>query len=261
MFNARANNTIKTCSPSIVKSIQKAQVMNDYFLNQYEEINHRLESIVQRAGKIQPDNTFTKGINRVTTGRVGHGQLPAAPSQKVDKFPIRPVNDMISGLFKESSSPSVTTKRQLSYEVMGLGVSTRKAQLNSRCLDTGKKQRVKRESAIAGVSVRERVELLNRNSAVRNNSKILSKDNNAIKEMATKEEPTVLASNVAYAPPVITQRKLVPSFEDQQERNGTLMKTKDLRVSQLFAGHWNFVNTVAIVTRYLMDKISSLYHF
>ena len=234
--------------------------MNDYFLNQYEEINHRLESIVQRAGRIHSNDTFTKSVNCVATDRTCHGQLPTAPSHKVDKFPIRPVNDRISGLFKESSSPSVTTKRQLSYEVMGLGVSTRKAQLNSRCLDTGKKQRVKRERVIAGVSVRERVELLNRNSAVRNNPEILSKDND-IKEVATKEEPTVLASNVAHAPPVITQRKLVPSFEDQQERNGTLMKTKDLRVSQLFAGHWNFVNTVTIVTRYLMDKISSLYHF
>ena len=262
MFNARVNNTIKTCSPSIIKSIQKAQAMNDYFLKQYEEIDRRLESIVQRAGKISQNNTFAKEVSRATTSRTGYRPLPSVPLHNVDVFSIRSVHDRISGLIKEPYVPSFTTKRQLSYEVMGLGVSTRKAQLNSRCLDTRGKQGVKREHVIMGVSVRERVEQLNRNCSSHTNSKIRSKVNN-VKEVATVKEPTLLISGVTYVPPVSAQQMLVPtSFGDQQQqgRKGTLMKTKGLRVFQLPAGYWNLVTTITIVTRYLMDKISSLYH-
>ena len=262
MFNARVNNTIKTCSPSIIKSIQKAQAMNDYFLKQYEEIGHRLESIAQRARKISQNNTFAKGVNRATTGRIGYRQLPSVPLHNVCEFSVRSVHDRISGLVKEPTLPSVTTKRQLSHEAMGLGVSTRKAQLNSRCLDTRGKQRVKREHVIVGVSVRERVEQLNRNYSSQTNSKVRSKANN-VKEVATVKESTLLASDVAYVPPVSAQQMLVPtSFGDQQQqgKNGTLMKTKELRVFQLHTGYWNFVTTITFVTRYLMDKISSLYH-
>ena len=251
MMKVRTSNPINTCPSPLVNCTYKAQLLNNnkYFKDQHAEINLTMDSTC--TVKTCHGQPFTKSMSK--TGRL---------------FTMR-INERISELFRVPSPTSNIAKRQLPNKVVGPDIKTRRANLSNKCSEVNNKEykRWKGIPVTEGINVRQKIDQLNYNSTIYFYPTMPLKYNVTSKKPALIPDPSyrsLLTSNADCTPLVDNQKKLVPSFENRQRSIGALMvrlRPKGTGVFPLPAGYWNFFNTVTVVAKYLVGKISSIFQF
>ena len=250
MLKVRISNPVTIRPSPLVNCAYKAQLLNNnHFRDQHDEINFAADV---RCGV-----------------RPYHGQPFTKSKSKTNRLLSMHINERISQLFKVLSPTSTSTRRQLSHEVVGPDIETRRANLSNKLSERNNKEEKGWEKIplAEGINVREKIDQLNYNSAIYAHPRIPLRCSVTLKKPASTPDPShlpFLTSNVDFTPSVDNQKKLVPSFENRQGSIDALLvriRPKGTGVFSLPTGYWNFFNAVTVVTKYLMGKISSIFRF
>ena len=250
MLKVRISNPVTTRPSPLVNCAYKAQLLNNNnFKDQHDESNFAVDA---RCGV-----------------RSYHGQPFTKSKSKTNRLLSMRINERISQLFKALSPTSTSTRRQLSHEVVGPDIETRRANLSNKFSERNNKEEKGWEKIplAEGINVREKIDQLNYNSAIYAHSRIPLKGSVTLKKPASTPDPShlsLLTNNVDCTPSAGNQKKLVPSFENRQGSIDALwvrIRPKGTGIFSLPRGYWNFFNTVTVVTKYLMGKISSVFRF